>query len=287
MQLSVWSMVLWVSAFALTLALFVVLLIKKRYRTLPLFTLLIGQDVLQMMLLFSLHKFASLRTYTYAYYSGDAVDAILHVLVIREVARILIEQHLGLRLHDEIRGHWIGFLLMVVLGIYFVTHPTTTTYLPAVIALRAGQLSTIGVGGLLLMVLSLTFLFRVRVRVHAQAVVYGLALYLLGKFVMQGVVLLLGAAIIPQANDWLRPVYHVTLLLWIVCLWRKEPERALSDEMYTLVRQGRAGINPPMPQSVMEEQLRAPRRLIFSLREKKSSSEKTQGHAESRPHSLI
>jgi hypothetical protein len=274
MQLSLWSMVLWVSGFALNLTLFAILLIKKRYRTLPIFTLLIGLDALQTIVLFACHRYASLMVYGYAWYTSEAIDAILHVLVIWEVARILIERNLGLRLREEIRGHWVAFLCMAVMSVYFLTYPAKTGSNLASLVLRLGQVSTVGVGGLLLMVLGLTLFFRVKVRVHAQAIVYGLALYTFSKFIMQGAVVLLGASSIPQANDWLRPVYHVTLLLWIVCLWRKEPERALSDEMYALVRQGRAGINPPMPQSVVEEQATARRRLVFSLREKKSPVDK-------------
>jgi hypothetical protein len=270
MPLSVWSVVLWISGFALNLALFAVLIYKKRYRTLPLFTLLIGLDSVQTIVLFSVHRYASLNVYSYAWYISEAVDTVLHLLVVWEVARILIEQHLGLRLHEEIRNHWIAFLLMAVLGIFFLTYPDHATYLPAVIALRGGQLSTVGIGGLLLMVLGLTFFFRVNVRIHSQAIVYGLALYTFGKFIVEGAFLLLGTDIVAQSNDWLRPVYHVTLLFWIVCLWRKEPERALSDSVYALVRQGRAGINPPMPKSVtFEERSRSPRRLVFSIREKK------------------
>jgi hypothetical protein len=276
MQLSAWSMVLWISGFALNLLLFAILLYKKRYAALPWFTILIGQTVLQNVVLFSIHQFGWVQAYSYAYYAGDALDAILHLLVIWEVARILVERHLGLRLHDEIYSHWIGFVLMAVLAIYFVTYPMNVGRLSAAIVLRGGQILTIGVCGLLLMVLSLTLFFRVKVRVHAQAVVYGLALYSLAKFVMQGFVLLVGPGSIAQANDWLRPVYHLTLLLWIVCLWRQEPERALSDEMYTMVRQGRAGINPPIPDSVMAEQAQTSRRLVFSVREKKASRKRQE-----------
>jgi hypothetical protein len=276
MQLSLWSMVLWLSGYALNLALFAILIYKKRYRDVPLFTVLIGQDFLQSTVLLMVHRYASLRIYSYGYYLGEAADAILHVLVVWEVARILVERHLGLSLHDEIRNHWIAFLLIIVVGLVFITYPTNTTYLPAVIALRGGQLSTVGIFGLLLMVLSLTFFFRVKVTVHAQAIVYGLALYTFGKFIIEGAVLVLGTDILAQANDWLRPIYHISLLLWIVCLWRKEPERALGDQIYTMVRQGRAGINPPLPQSVMEEHLHAPRRLVFSIRDRKMNPETCQ-----------
>ena len=267
MPLSLWSVVLWVSGFALNLALFAILLYKKRYRTLPMFTTLIGLDALQTIILFLTHRYASQNMYAYAWYSSDAIDAVLHVLVIWEVARILIEHHLGLRLHDEIRSHWIAFLCMGVLSVYFLTYPTNTASHLESIVLRLGQVSTVGVGGLLLMVLGLTFFFRVKVRVHAQAVVYGLALYTFGKFIMQGAVVLLGTDIITESNDWLRPVYHVTLLIWIVCLWRKEPERVFSDKIYTLVRQGRAGINPAVPASFIREQEERRSHLVYSIQE--------------------
>lgn len=263
MQVGYWSMVLWISGFALTFTLFLVLLYKKRYRTIPWFTLLIGQDVLQTLVLFSLRRLPLANFYTY--YAFEVVDSILRVLVIWEVARILIERHLGLPLYDEIRSYWAAFVVIVVMCISCVIFSSKVTpFWPARIVLRVGEVSTVGVGGLLLMVLWLTFFFGIKARVHAQAIVYGLALYLFGKFVVEGVVIMLGIRALAEAGWWLRFLYHGSLLIWIVCLWQEEPDRALSDRMYAMVRWGRAGINPPLPQSVIEEYAQHRRRLVFS-----------------------
>ena len=267
MEVGFWGMLWWVSGFLLTLTLFSVLIYKKRYQTIPWFTFMIGQDVLQSVVLFCIHRYPLVNFYTY--YTFEVLDAGLRVLVIWEVARILVQRHLGLHLFDEMRSYWAGFVLMAVVIVSLLSLSSAASFphlLRMVVVI--GQVTTVGVGGLLLMVLWLTFFFRVKVRIHAQAVVYGLSLYLLGKVVVQGAEILLGFGVMPQAEALLKPVYHVSLILWIICLWREEPERALSNEMYSWVRQGRAGINPPVPQSVMEEQ--GVRRLIFSIRESRT-----------------
>lgn len=250
MKLDLWSLVLWVAGFALNVLLFAVLVVRKRYKTLPWFTFLIGQDVLQTMVLFAVHRFPFVSFYTY--WSFEVLDTMLRVMVIWEVARILIQRHLGLNLSDQVRRDWVVFLLMVSLCISFLIFSSPTHNVGEDIVVHVETISTFIVGGLLLMLLSLTFFFRVKVRVHSQAIVYGLSLYMFGKFLVQAVVLLLGLGVMVQAENWLRPVYHVSLVLWIICLWRNEPEHALSDEVYELVRRGRAGINPPLPVSMRQ-----------------------------------
>jgi hypothetical protein len=58
-----------------------------------------------------------------------------------------------------------------------------------------------------------------------------------GKLWVHTLLLLLG-----DLQDWstlevgLKPVYHMTLLIWIACLWFEEPEVRLTPEMQRLMR---------------------------------------------------
>jgi hypothetical protein len=86
------------------------------------------------------------------------------------------------------------------------------------------------------LLLLVTFFFGLRFRIHAQAVVYGLALYMFGKLWVHTLLLLLG-----DLQHWsaleasLKPVYHITLLIWIACLWFEEPEVRPTPELQRLM----------------------------------------------------
>jgi hypothetical protein len=98
-------------------------------------------------------------------------------------------------------------------------------------------MSSICVGGVTSLLIVATFFFGLRFRIHAQAVLYGLALYMFGKLWVHTLLLLLG-----NLQQWsalevsLKPVYHLTLLIWIACLWFEEPELKPAPEIQQLMR---------------------------------------------------
>jgi hypothetical protein len=262
-------MVMWITGFSLNLILFYVLIRKKRYQTVRWFTILIGQDVLQTLLLFLVHSSAGARflgpgTYFYTYWVFEAIDSFLRVMVIWEVAQILLEQCLGLKLYEEIKNYWGAFLAIAAALISLLTFTSTSPHFAVRFALRIGQISTIGVGGLILMLLSLTFFFGVKATIHAQAIVYGLGLYMFGQFLVNGIVMVLGTGVWRPMTIWIKPIYLVCLIIWIVSLWREEPEEALPEDMYRLVQLGRAGVHPPIPAGV-QQRLRRRSRLVYLI----------------------
>jgi hypothetical protein len=237
MNLGVWDYLLWLTGFTLNLGLLCVLLHKRRFQRLPWFTLLIAQDAVQTIVLFCVHKFPTINFYTY--WSFEALDALLRLLVLYEVARILLAQ-CGMGVAGLARRYcsFIVVLVGVLVAFVWLTPPGP---LPVSLALRIGQMSSICVGGLTSLLLLVTFFFGLRFRIHAQAVVYGLALYMFGKLWVHTLLLLLG-----DLQHWsaleagLKPVYHMTLLIWIACLWFEEPEVRLTPEMQRLMLAGAA-----------------------------------------------
>ena len=222
MHLGTGDYVLWIAGFALNLALLCVLLHKRRFQKFPWFTLLIAQDAVQTIVLFCVHKYPAINFYTY--WSFEALDAVLRLIVLYEVAHVLLAQ-CGMSLRGLIRRYWSFFLILagVVAGVGWLS--PSSPYLPVQIALRISQMSSVCVGGLTSLLILATFFFGLRFRIHAQAVLYGLALYMFGKLWLHGLLLLLG-----NLQQWsalevgLKPVYHLTLLIWIACLWFEEPE---------------------------------------------------------------
>ncbi len=236
MHMAAWDYVLWVTGFSLNLGVFCVLLHKRRYRKFPWFTLLIAQDAVQTIVLFCVHRYPIANFYTY--WSFEALDALLRLLVLYEVAHVLLAQ-CGMSVSGVARRYWSFFVVLAAVLAAAVWLSPSSPYLPVQIALRIGQMSSLCVGGLTSLLILATFFFGLRFRLHAQAVLYGLALYMFGKVWVQTLLLLLG-----NLQQWsalevsLKPVYHMTLLIWIACLWFEEPEVKATPELQQLMRPG-------------------------------------------------
>jgi hypothetical protein len=232
MNMGVWDYLLWLTGFTLNLGLLCVLLHKRRFQKFPWFTLLIAQDAVQTIVLFCVHKYPTINFYTY--WSFEALDALLRLLVLYEVTQLLLAQ-CGMSIAGLVRRYW-SFIVVLVGVLVGFAWLTPSSPLPVRLALRLGQMSSICVGGVTSLLILVTFLFSLRFRIHAQAVLYGLALYMFGKLWVHTLLLLLG-----DLQHWsalevsLKPVYHMTLLIWIACLWFEEPEVRLTPEMQRLM----------------------------------------------------
>src|SRR6476620_6232219 len=234
MKMGTGDYLLWVTGFALNLGLLCVLLHKHRFQKFPWFTLLIAQDAVQTVVLFSVHKYPTVNFYSY--WSFEALDALLRLLVLYEVAHLLLAQ-CGMSLAGLARRYWSFVVVLVGALVAFAWLTPSSPYLPVQIALRIGQMSSICVGGVTSLLILVTFFFGLRFRIHAPAVLYGLALYMFGKLWVHTLLLLMG-----DLQHWsalevsLKPVYHMTVLIWIACLWFEEPEVKLTPEMQRLLR---------------------------------------------------
>lgn len=229
-----WDNVLWLTGFALNLGLLCVLLHKRRFQKFPWFTLLIAQDAVQTIVLFGVHRYPRINFYTY--WGFEALDALLRLLVLYEVARLLLAQ-CGMSVSGVARRYWSVIVVLVGVLLAFAWLTPSSPRLPVMLALRIGQMSSICVGGGTSLLILITFFFGLRFRIHAQAVLYGLALYMFGKLWVHTLLLLMG-----DLQHWsalevsLKPVYHMTLLIWIACLWFEEPEVRPAPEMQQLIR---------------------------------------------------
>lgn len=234
MNMGSWDNVLWLTGFALNLGLLCVLLHKRRFQKFPWFTLLIAQDAVQTIVLFGVHKYPRINFYTY--WGFEALDALLRMLVLYEVAHLLLAQ-CGMSVSGVARRYWSVIVVLVGVLLAFAWLTPSSPRLPVMLALRIGQMSSICVGGVTSLLILITFFFGLRFRIHAQAVLYGLALYMFGKLWVHTLLLLMG-----DLQHWsalevsLKPVYHMTLLIWIACLWFEEPEVRPAPEMQQLIR---------------------------------------------------
>ena len=234
MHLGTVDYVLWVSGFCLNLGLVCVLLHKRRFKRFPWFTLLIAQDAAQTIVLFCVHRYPVINFYTY--WSFEALDAVLRLLVLYEVAHVLLAQ-CGMSVAGLLRRYWSFFAVLAGVLAAVAWLSPSSPYFPVQVALRVSQMSSICVGGVTSLLIMATFFFGLRFRIHAQAVLYGLALYMFGKMWVHTLLLLLG-----NLQQWsaleagLKPVYHLTLLIWIACLWFEEPDVSMGRKTQPMMQ---------------------------------------------------
>lgn len=109
MHLTTLENVLWAAGFLGHVALFVVLVGRKRWRQFPLFTLFAAAETLGTLVLFVVSRHASYRAYVTTYWTLDAIDFALQLGLLFEIARNVL-QSTGTWVRDA-RWAFLGWLL--------------------------------------------------------------------------------------------------------------------------------------------------------------------------------
>ena len=104
--------VLWAAGFVWNAALVFVLLYKRRYRVVPVFTAWIASDCLYTIVLFFAYRFGSKHLYTVLYWSTSFLDVVLQTAVVLEIAAIVLR-----RSGQWIEGARIRLVVMGTMGI--------------------------------------------------------------------------------------------------------------------------------------------------------------------------
>jgi hypothetical protein len=231
--LTLTARILWAAGFAENLVLLLVLLFRKRYRVFPVFTVLIGFNVLRTILLFLLYRYASPGTYEVAYWAASFIDLALQVGILFEMARIVLKP----------TGTWIRdaqntFLLFGLLGA--VAAAVIAYYIDPTFH---NSLDFWTEKGSLFSVMLILELFAAMVFAstqlglfggnHVMRLAQGWAVWAVVDLISEGLYSHFGADWHGIDFDNIRILtYQVVTIFWIVTFWRSEPERRkLSPQM--------------------------------------------------------
>lgn len=231
MHLSVAARVLWAAGFGEQAALLFVLLLRRRFRAFPLFTIWIGFLVLKTVVLFSV--MGSLRDYYYTYWAGEIIDLVLQIGVIFEICRNVLRPT-GTWVKSALRSFLLFGAAGIVLaaGLAWLAHPAQSSFLGTWI--ERGRLfsSLVTLELFVAMGFSSTRLGLVW-RNHVMAIATGWALWAAIDFAEE------------LASAYHGPDYHGIVLdqirifstqavtvYWVAMFWLNEPaERKLSPDM--------------------------------------------------------
>jgi magnesium-transporting ATPase (P-type) len=125
MKLSLLDSALWIGSFITEIALLFVLIVRGRWRQFPVFTALISFYVTQAILMFFIYRYSSPATYTQIYWITFAIDFMLQVALVFEIARIVLRPT-GTWVRDARSSFLIGGLVgaCIAAGLTMAVHPS-------------------------------------------------------------------------------------------------------------------------------------------------------------------
>ena len=204
---------------------------RKRWRTFPIFTVLMGFNAVRTIILVILYKYSSRDTYWFAYQGASFLDLALQLGIIFELARVVLKPI----------GSWVRearsmFLLFGILGAaaaaaiaYYInpSSPSTSDFW-----VEKGNLFS----AMLTLELFASMLFAsTRLGLlgssHVMRLGQGWAVWAIADLIAEGAYSHFGKNL--AGLDYIRTgTYFCVTIYWIITLWRPEPKRrTLSPEM--------------------------------------------------------
>lgn len=233
MNLSSLDDVLWAVSFLEHAALLLTLLIKGRWRTFPVFTVLIGFQTALTISLYVIYARGNGALYAYVYWWAEVIDFLLQIGLVLEMARIVLRPT-GTWIQDARRQFGIAATAGVgvaALLAWGVSPPGLRSL--EVWQVRGSLFTSLVICELvLLMALSATRM-GLGWRNHVMSLGQGLAVWSIVAVGVDGIQSFVGGAQQFATLDHLRvAVYCVALGYWTVQFWLPEPvRRPISPEM--------------------------------------------------------
>ncbi len=245
MSFSLTAMVLWAACFLGNAALFVVLFIRGRFRTVPWFTAWVGFNLIYTLVLFAAYRLGSKQAYTLLYWGGAFLDLALQVSIVLEIARYVFR-----------RGKtWVGGAKNLLLWSGFASGVAGVAMGLWMTPLASSRLdaweSRVDLGATVLICLLFTavLVFSERFGVSWRSVVlregYGVAGWSICSFVTDTLHAYWRTAEHFTFLEQLRVVFYlVALFYWMVIFWLPEPVTAVPDaETKKSIESFRRGLN--------------------------------------------
>jgi hypothetical protein len=232
-NVSLTAQILWAAGFVEHAALLLVLIVRGRWRTFPIFTVLIGFNTFRTILLVTLYKYTTSKQYSYAYWGAAFLDLALQIGVILELARVVLKPT-GTWVQDAKRQFLLYGLAgaAIAAAIAYAIHPIAESRLDFWI--EKGELFS----AMLTLELFAAMLFAsTRLGLvggsHVMRLGQGWAIWAIVDLVAEGIYSHFGPGWHNELPDTVRIiVYQAVTIYWIVTLWRSEPKRrTLSAEM--------------------------------------------------------
>ena len=222
--------VLWAASFFLNATLVFVLILKRRYRTVPCFTVWIASYCVYSIVLFFAYRSGSKHAYFLLYWGTSFLDLLLQVAVVFEIAAIVLRRSGGWVEGARLRLGLLGATAPVIaFGMASFMMPAAETKLDAWDA-RASLFTTVLICVLFSAVMLVSQQLGVSWRELALREGYGLTVWALVAFITDTLHAYWRTAEHFSALEHVRMAFYLgSLIYWTVVFWVGERAVAPTD----------------------------------------------------------
>jgi hypothetical protein len=234
MHLTDSDLALWAAGFVGHLLLLVVLLVRRRVASFPLFTTLIATNLFRTVTLYFVFRHEAFATYFYTFWSLGVLDAGLQLSVVYEMFSHIFRPS----------GHWSSDVkrsivwlacgsVAIAFGLTLLASPPTNLWIEALV-IKGSFLSSVLMSGLFVGMLSLSVMVGLPLKTHVARISAGLGVYSMTDVIVEA-----GHSYFAEGHGILSystlshvriSLYSCCLLYWIIMLWRDAPPmRELPD----------------------------------------------------------
>ncbi len=239
MPLTVIDRLLWILGFVGHCALLAILLLRKRYKALPIFTAFVVMNVVRTIALYVVR--GSKDQYFYAYWSLAILDVALQLLLAFELGTHVFRP-LGVWAPD-VRRSFLGLAgaaLLIAVGLTWLSAPPTRT-LRLFILLKGNLFASVLLSELFVAMIALSVTLGLPWRTHVARVAQGIGFFALFGFLTDAAHSYFGTTggaqtftLISQLQNW---IYILILVYWSIVLAKDEPPpRKLPEELHNELR---------------------------------------------------
>ena len=238
MNLSLLDRSLWAASFAGNAVLLLILIVRGRWRAFPVFTALIGFEIAETILLYTVYRLCSLPVYAGTYWTASILDLSLQLALIFEIARSVLKP----------TGAWVQdarkmFVIVGVLG----------AVLAAIVAwavnpgVPSNPTAWIWKGNLFAIMLTCELYLAMRLastqlglvwRNHVMGLGQGFAIWAVVALVVEAGHSYFGRGWHYRTLEDIRSsAYLIAIFYWAIIFWLDEPKsRTLSPDMQAYLR---------------------------------------------------
>lgn len=247
MHLTGLDLLFWAASFIGHVTLLLVLWIRRRVWTFPLFTTFISANILRTITLYLIAHFGTKATYFYTYWYFAILDVGLQLCVVYELASGIFRP-LGVWAKDVRRSFiWLSSLsVAVAAALAWLASPPTRLWMQSIM-IRGNLFSAVLMSELFVSMIALSVTVGLPWRTHITRIAQGLGIYSIIDVLVEAAHSYFGLGRDSRAYNDLShmriAVYLACTMYWTIMLWREAPQsRELSEQMRRdlLALQGRS-----------------------------------------------
>jgi len=236
MHLTDLDLLFWAAGFTAHLVLLLVLFIRQRVRTFPVFTLFVTSNVARTVALFLIQRYSTRSVYFYTFWSLAVLDVAFQLGVIYEMASRIFRP--GGHWAIDVRRGMLGWIIgSIAVAAGFASLPTPPAKIwEQVVMIRGNLFSAALLGELFVGMIVLSAQSGLPWRTHVARITQGLGIYSLATVAIEMARtyfgLKAGTTVYDELTRLRMAIYLACVTYWIVMLWRQaSPARGMSERM--------------------------------------------------------